>query len=183
MAKDKKKNDAAKKTAPKKEQPKKQDAKAGKDTGKKADKNTKKGGPVAEQNPNIISKLFTYLSEVRAELKRVTWPTREKVIYLVGVVIVTLIFFAFFTASVDWASSEGIVALNSLTETEREPVNNEVPVEIDLDSLGLGEGGVVGDEGVAEEESTDADIDGAYDVDTDADVDAAADTDADETEE
>jgi len=155
MAKDKKKNDTAKKTAPKKDQSKKQNIKAGKDADKKADKGAKKGGPVTEKKPNIFSKLFTYLVEVRAELKRVTWPTREKVVYLVGVVVVTLLFFAVFTATVDWGSSEGIIALNNLTETEREPINNEIPVEIDLDSLGLGEGdateeGIVTGDGGAE---------------------------------
>jgi len=178
MAKDKKKNDAAKKSVPKKEQAKKQDAKvikakASKGAGKKADKNTKKSGPVAEKKPNLISKLFTYLSEVRAELKRVTWPTREKVIYLVGVVVVTLVFFAVFTATVDWASSEGVVALNSLTETERTPGGNEVPVELDLESLGLGDDDLFVEEGIVEEGATEVTLD----------ADANGDNSVDETDE
>lgn len=156
MAKDKKKNDTTKKAAAQKGQSKKQDAKLAKaKDGKKADKGSKKSGPVSEKKPNIFARLFTYLVEVRAELKRVTWPTREKVVYLVGVVVVTLLFFAVFTALVDWGSSEGVVALNSLTETERAPINNEIPVEIDLGDIDFGEGGVVGEESVGIEFETD----------------------------
>lgn len=128
MAKDKNKKNAPAKTQSK--QPKKHDAKA---------KNPKKGGPVAEGNQNIFGKLFEYLSGVRAELKRVTWPSREKVIYLVGVVVVTLIFFAVFTAAVDWASSEGIVNLNTLVRGEEATLSNEMPVQIDFGDSDLGQ--------------------------------------------
>jgi len=141
MAKDnKKKKDAASKA-----QPKKQEAKVA----KSADKSTKKSGPVAEKKPNIFMKLVQYLIDVRAELKRVTWPTREKVIYLVGVVIVTLLFFATYTALVDWASSESVVALNSLAHDGPGITSgNEVPVEIDWGDMELGgEEGVIGGDG------------------------------------
>jgi len=144
MAKDnKKKNDAAKKAPPKK-----QDAKAA----KSADKNTKKSGPITEEKSNIFMKLVQYLIDVRAELKRVTWPAREKVIYLVGVVVVTLLFFATYTALVDWGSSEGVVALNNLTHDGSTATGGaEVPVEIDWGDLDL-DGGVV-EEGVIDSDS------------------------------
>ncbi|MCL2526389.1 MAG: preprotein translocase subunit SecE [Coriobacteriia bacterium] len=115
MAKDKKKNDTA-----------------------KAAKPAKKGGPVQEKKSNPITWLVEYLTGVRAELKRVTWPSREKVVYLVGVVVVTLLFFAAFTAVVDWGASEGIVGLNSLThDAASVQTGNEIPVEVDLSDLGL----------------------------------------------
>ena len=155
MAKDKKKNDAPKKT-----ESKKQDAKT-----------PKKGGPVVEKKPGLIGRFVEYLVGVRTELKRVTWPTRAKVIYLVGVVIVTLIFFATFTAAVDWVSSEGIVALNSLAHDEPEEprFDDQVPVEIDF-----GDGaGLAGDdsvEGVVGDEPSEVDFgfESLDDADTDA---------------
>ena len=134
MAKDKNKKSAAKKA-----QPKKHDS--------KAKVSHKKGGHVVVEKKNIFGKLWEYLVGVRAELKRVTWPTREKVIYLVGVVVVTLLFFAAFTATIDWLSSEGIVGLNSLTH-DGPALTNEVPVEVDLGDLNLG--GAEGTETVIE---------------------------------
>ena len=143
MAKDKKKNDAAKNA-----KPKKQDAKAAKDLAPKKGKGGSKSGPVTEKKPNIFARLVTYLTEVRAELKRVTWPTREKVIYLVGVVAVTLVFFATFTALVDWGASEGVVGLNSLVHGAPE-APAQIPVELDLDGFEFGnDDGSVIDEGV-----------------------------------
>jgi len=126
----------------------------------------KKSGPVQEKKLNPIQKLFEYFQGVVAELKRVTWPSREKVIYLVGVVVVTLLFFASFTATIDWLSSEGVVALNSITHDA--PANGaggaEVPVQIDsaeLEAL-LGDG----TEGVVEDGSTEIVI-GGDDANTD----------------
>ena len=150
MAKDKKKNNAEKK-----EQPKKQASKA--KAPNKGGAKSAKGGPVVEKKRGPIGWLFDYLSSVLVELKRVTWPPREKVIYLVGVVIVTLIFFASFTAIVDWTSSQGVVALNSLTHDGEERVDPNEPIQIDLDDFDLG--GVIGEDGDAAQDDQDADED------------------------
>jgi len=160
MAKDKKKNDAAKK-----DKPKKQNAKATKTPAPKKGKS----GPVTEKKPNIFAKLVTYLTEVRAELKRVTWPTREKVIYLVGVVAVTLVFFATFTALVDWGASEGVVGLNYAVHGAPEGGINQVPVQVDLDGMGLDFGG--GNDAVVDEGVVGANDDAGADVDTDGGAD------------
>jgi len=147
---------------------KKQNAKATKAPAPKKGKS----GPVTEKKPNIFAKLVTYLTEVRAELKRVTWPTREKVIYLVGVVAVTLVFFATFTALVDWGASEGVVGLNSLVHDA--PEGGPVPVEVDWDGIiGDGDGAVV-DEGVVganDDADLDTDADGGADNDNSGDTD------------
>ena len=44
---------------------------------------------------------FKFLKEVRAEMKRVTWPTREDVIRWTGVVVGALVFFGVYVAILD----------------------------------------------------------------------------------
>lgn len=46
-------------------------------------------------------KRFKFLREVKAELKRVTWPTRAEVIRWTGVVVAALVFFGVFVAVLD----------------------------------------------------------------------------------
>ena len=95
--KDAKKADAkadAKKDAAKKQDPKKADA-------KKADKNKK---------PGLFERLKDYLHNVKLEMKRVTWPTKQEVINCSIIVVCTLIFFGVFIFLID----SGIVALLEL---------------------------------------------------------------------
>ncbi|MDO8915376.1 MAG: preprotein translocase subunit SecE [Coriobacteriia bacterium] len=42
---------------------------------------------------SVFAKLGRYLSDVRAEMKRVVWPSRKEVINSSGIVITTLIIF------------------------------------------------------------------------------------------
>ena len=44
---------------------------------------------------------FKFLKDVRAEMKRVTWPTRQDVTRWTGVVVAALIFFGVYTAVLD----------------------------------------------------------------------------------
>lgn len=46
-------------------------------------------------------KRFKFLREVKAELKRVTWPTRVEVLRWTGVVVAALVFFGAFVAVLD----------------------------------------------------------------------------------
>lgn len=46
-------------------------------------------------------KRFKFLREVKAELKRVTWPTRTEVLRWTGVVVAALVFFGVFVAVLD----------------------------------------------------------------------------------
>ena len=46
-------------------------------------------------------KRFKFLREVKAELKRVTWPTRAEVLRWTGVVVAALVFFGVFVAVLD----------------------------------------------------------------------------------
>ncbi len=47
----------------------------------------------AATKPNLFARLSRYLTDVRAELRRVVWPTRNEVINSSGIVITTLIIF------------------------------------------------------------------------------------------
>ena len=53
----------------------------------------------AEDKPK--KQRFKFLRDVKAEMKRVTWPTRNDVIRWSGVVVVALIFFGVFVALLD----------------------------------------------------------------------------------
>ena len=44
---------------------------------------------------------FKFFKEVKAELKRVTWPTRPEVLRWTGVVVAALVFFGVFVAVLD----------------------------------------------------------------------------------
>jgi preprotein translocase subunit SecE len=44
---------------------------------------------------------FQFLKDVRAEMKRVTWPTRQDVVRWTGVVVGALLFFGLFVAVLD----------------------------------------------------------------------------------
>ncbi|HET6498005.1 MAG TPA: preprotein translocase subunit SecE [Coriobacteriia bacterium] len=60
--------------------------------------------PAKASRPNIIMRFVGYLVDVRRELRRVVWPTRNEVVNSSLVVMVTLLFFVLFTALVDQAS-------------------------------------------------------------------------------
>jgi preprotein translocase subunit SecE len=57
------------------------------------------------QRPSVFARLGNYFRNVRAELRRVVWPTRQEVINSSVIVIVTLVFFVLFTLVVDSISS------------------------------------------------------------------------------
>ena len=58
---------------------------------------------------------FQFLHDVRAEMKRVTWPSRTDVIRWSGVVVAALLFFGVYTALLDNAIvTPALVALTSL---------------------------------------------------------------------
>ena len=56
----------------------------------------KKSAAKANKKPR-----FQFLNDVRAEMKRVTWPTKKDVLQWSGVVVVALLFFGVAVAAVD----------------------------------------------------------------------------------
>lgn len=57
----------------------------------------------------------SFFKEVRAELKRVTWPTRQDVIRWSGVVVVALLFFSVYVFVLDnWVVTPLLLAISTL---------------------------------------------------------------------
>ena len=60
-------------------------------------------------------KRFAFLSEVRSEMRRVTWPTKQEVLQWTGVVIVALLFFGVFVVVLDdWVVTPILMAISGL---------------------------------------------------------------------
>jgi preprotein translocase subunit SecE len=49
-----------------------------------------------------------FFRDVRIELKKVTWPSREDVTSTTGVVIATVAFFGIYLAIVEWLAQKGL---------------------------------------------------------------------------
>jgi preprotein translocase subunit SecE len=58
-----------------------------------------------------IEKLRRFMTEVRVELKRTTWPSRTEVRGTTTVVIITVFIFAVFLFAVDWVLSRGVTTV------------------------------------------------------------------------
>ena len=58
-----------------------------------------------------IEKLRRFMTEVRGELKRTTWPSRAEVRGTTLVVIITVFIFAVFLFAVDWVLSRGVTTV------------------------------------------------------------------------
>ncbi len=60
-------------------------------------------------------KRFAFLSDVRSEMRRVTWPTKQDVLQWTGVVILALLFFGVFVTILDtWVVTPILLAISSL---------------------------------------------------------------------
>jgi preprotein translocase subunit SecE len=51
---------------------------------------------------NLLARISRYIREVRAEIRKVTWPSREEVIRMTTVVMVVLVIASIFLAVVDY---------------------------------------------------------------------------------
>lgn len=60
-------------------------------------------------------KRFVFLSEVRSEMRRVTWPSKQEVLQWTGVVVVALLFFGIFVVVLDdWVVTPILMAISGL---------------------------------------------------------------------
>ena len=58
---------------------------------------------------------FAFLSDVRSEMRRVTWPTKHETLQWTGVVIVALLFFGIFVVVLDdWVVTPILLAISGL---------------------------------------------------------------------
>jgi preprotein translocase subunit SecE len=56
--------------------------------------------------PRKIAELRTFFSEVKSELKKVTWPSKQEVYNTTIVVILTTVFFGFYLYGLDLVMSQ-----------------------------------------------------------------------------
>jgi preprotein translocase subunit SecE len=59
----------------------------------------------------ILSRIRQFLEEARAELKKVTWPTRKQTFASTGVVLIVVIFLSLFLGLVDFGLAKIIKVL------------------------------------------------------------------------
>lgn len=93
-----------------------------KDTAKKAEKAKQskapakaakgKGGKAAQ--PGFIERTKKYISSVRTEMRRVTWPTKQELINYSVAVCVSLVVVGVVIAALDFVISEGLVLFSGL---------------------------------------------------------------------
>ncbi|MCC7522629.1 preprotein translocase subunit SecE [Candidatus Uhrbacteria bacterium] len=90
-----------------------------------------RNGPFNKDYPmNPIAKTFDYFRSARAELEKVTWPSRQEIIRYTALVIGASAILAGFFAALDYGLSTGV---NELVK-RRAPsaIQNTVPVVPDL---------------------------------------------------
>ncbi len=66
-----------------------------------------------EKKP-LFRRLIHFFREVRAELKRVSWPTREQMVAFTTVTVITTIALTLFTFALDFGFKNGILTLLEL---------------------------------------------------------------------
>lgn len=76
----------------------------------------KKGRPTPtrdrkDSRPGFFSRIFRFLKEVVAELRKVIWPTRKQMITYTAVVLVFVAFMVAVIAGIDFALIKGVQAL------------------------------------------------------------------------
>jgi preprotein translocase subunit SecE len=67
----------------------------------KSESKSETAKPAKKAEPKPKKKRFKFLREVRSEMKRVTWPTRQDVLQWSGVVVAALIFFGVYVYILD----------------------------------------------------------------------------------
>ncbi len=71
--------------------------------------------PVQKSNENAFTRLWTYLQEVKSELAKVTWPSREDLKAHTTVVLIFLALLAALVGAMDVAFQRLVLALFNIT--------------------------------------------------------------------
>jgi len=83
-------------------------------TSDKPVKASQKAAKAAAPKPNVFERLMKYFRDVRVEMRRVVWPSREEVIQSSIVVVVALVFFIFYVLIWDTASEYVFITLPTM---------------------------------------------------------------------
>ena len=72
------------------------------------------------QSTNIVARKYQaigqFYRDIKAEMKRVTWPTREEVYQTTAVTVLVVVFFGYFLWGTNWALSHLIKSLMNLVQ-------------------------------------------------------------------
>ena len=63
---------------------------------------------MAEKKGNIFKRMIRFLKDVKAELKKVTWPTKNQAVKNTVVVLIFLIIIGLFVFLIDWLFQLGV---------------------------------------------------------------------------
>lgn len=75
----------------------------------------KRGAPVATKKKDpFLKRAWHFLKEVRAELKRVSWPTREQMVAFTAVTMITTVALTAFVFAIDIGFKEGLLYILEL---------------------------------------------------------------------
>ena len=79
-----------------------------------------------------MRKVFAFLSEVRAELSKVVWPSRGKTFRLSVVVVIVTIAFGAFISGVDFGLSKGVESAIDVSQKKKaSPAATPASVPVD----------------------------------------------------
>lgn len=97
------------------EEPKKKRFGFKKSSSAKEQASSQQGKQAKKSEAKPKKKRFKFLREVRAEMRRVTWPTKQDVLQWSGVVVVALLFFGVFVVVLDdWVVTPILMAISGL---------------------------------------------------------------------
>lgn len=77
-------------------------------------KASKPAKAAAPSKPNVFMRLAQYFRDVRAEMRRVVWPTRNEVLNSSVVVVTTLLFFIVFITLTDLVVQQFLLLLGNI---------------------------------------------------------------------
>lgn len=63
-------------------------------------------GMEASNKPGFLSKAKKFLKETKAELKKVTWPSKEQLLHNTGVILVFIVIFTVILSVLDFGFSQ-----------------------------------------------------------------------------
>ena len=63
---------------------------------------------MAEKKGNIFKRMIRFLKDVKSELKKVTWPTKNQAVKNTVVVLIFLIIIGLFVFLIDWLFQLGV---------------------------------------------------------------------------
>jgi preprotein translocase subunit SecE len=90
-----------------------------------------KSGKSALKKEGIFSKIVSYFKNVRLEIKRTTWPSRDEVLRMSLIVIGALLFFGIFIFVMDWVMTQLLDLYGNLTLSPDASGAGDIPATSD----------------------------------------------------